>query len=186
MPKNNYVKFTLTLIGILLLMTACSGSSPADKSTQSLEPTPTRVIVGSTIAKPVPLGYDIILKDIVISVNEINRSANEIVAESIEEPPVPASGQEFLLIRITNQCISTETSTCFVSQTDFQLLDTAGNPVAPVIETSGADGFYAYEEFPRGTSNKGYLTFLIEEDLDYPILTYNPFQKGTVYMSLAY
>ena len=186
MPKNNYVKFTLTLIGILLLMTACSGSSPTDDSAQAIEPTPTLVVVGSTIDKPVPFGYDIILKNIVISVNEINRPANEIVAGSSGEPPVPVSGQEFLLIRITNQCISTETPTCFVGQTDFQLLDAAGKTVAPVIETSSADGFYAYEEFPRSTSNKGYLTFLVEKDVDYPILTYNSFQKSTVYMSLAY
>ena len=186
MPKNNYGKFTITLIGILLLMTSCSGSSPTAEPAKAIEPTPTLVVVGSTIDRPVPLGHDIILTNIVTRVNEINRSANEIVSGELPELPVPASGQEFLLIRITNQCISTGSSTCFIGQTDFQLLDTDGNTVAPVVETSGADGFYEYEEFPRGTSKKGYLTFLVENDVDYPILTYDSFQKGTVYMSLAY
>ena len=111
MKKSNYIKISLSLVGILFLMTACKGGFQTDDGAQSIEPTPTLVVVGSTIEKPVPFGYDIILKNIVISVNEINRAADKMVTGSTEEFPVPPSGQEYLLIRITNQCIATESST---------------------------------------------------------------------------
>ena len=97
MIKSKYIVISLTMIVFLLLMAACSGSSTVEDSAPEIEPTPTLVVVGSTADKPVPFGYDIILKNIVISVNEITRSADEIVAQSDGETPEPANGQEYLL-----------------------------------------------------------------------------------------
>lgn len=188
MTKSNFLKISLTVLGILMLMAACTGGSTAEESAQVFEPTPTLVFVGSSVEKPVPFGFDIMLKNLVISVNEINRSADDLISQTNGETPAPApaDGQEYLLVRITNQCIATESPTCFVSQSDFQLMDAAVNSVSPLSDTSGSDGFYTYKEFPQGTSNRGFLTFLVEEGVEYPILTYNSFYKGYIYMSLSY
>jgi hypothetical protein len=186
MAKKNLLKITLALVGIIVFMTACTGGSQSADTAQQVPPTPTLVVVGSTIEKPVPFGYDIILKNIVISINEINRASDDLITQSGAEIPTPSSGQEYLLIRITNQCIATETATCFVGHRDFFLMDSDGNAVSPLSEVSGAEGFYTYEEFSRGTSNRGFLAFLVEKDVDYPILTYNSFTKGSVYLSLVY
>lgn len=186
MAQNIYTKIIITLAGILLVMAACTGGSQVEVSAGVVEPTPTLVVVGSTIDKPVPYGYDIILKNIVLSINEIKRSANDGIAQNNAALPAPASDQEYLLVRITNQCIATESSTCFVGHTEFQLVDLEGNLINPVSEISGTDSFYTFEEFPRGTSNRGFLAFLVEKNVDYPILTYNSFHRGIVYLSLAY
>lgn len=186
MEKISLTKITTALVGIIVLTSACVGNKPAQDLANAPEPTPTLIAVGSTMDKPVPLGYDIILEDIVISLSEINRPANGIVAESDKETPTPENGQEYLLVRITNQCVIPGLENCFIGNSDYQLIDTSGNLVIPVSSLSGAEGFFTFGEFSSGTSNKGYLAFLVDKDVDYTFLTYQTFQGDNVYLALAY
>lgn len=186
MGKKTIAKFALTLAGILLVMTACRGNSPANDPARDLKPTPTLVAVGSTMEKPVPYGYDIILQDIVITLNGLERPANEIVAEKSAVTPTPENGQEYFLIKINNQCVKPGQVKCFVGFSDYQLMDSMGNFVNPEDSVSGMDGFFTFEEFSSGTSNKGYLAFLVNQDVEYPLLTYKTFLGTSVYLSLVY
>jgi len=186
MGNKDLVKFSLLLVGIIILMSACGGKNPVGDSVQELEPSPTLVIVGSTMDKPVPYGYDIMLPEIVISVNEVNRPANGIVAGSSGETPAPENGQEYFLIKINNQCVKPGVDNCFGGFSDYQLLDANGNVVLPESSVSGLEGFFTFEEFSSGTSNQGYPAFLVDQDMEYPFLTYNTFHGTSVYLSLAY
>jgi hypothetical protein len=136
--------------------------------------------------KPVPYTYDIILEDIVISISEINRPADKLVQDFSQETPLPGKDQEFLLVRINNQCVKPGLDICFVGQADFQLIDAEGNLIIPVSSTSGADGFYTFQEFSSGTSNKGYLTFLVDKGAEFPFLTYKSYNGGDIYLALSY
>ena len=186
MGKIKLTTIAIALAGILIMTTACADQSSSGDLGNAPEPTPTLVVVGSIIDKPVPYGYDIILENIVISLGDIVRPADELVTNGSENNPDPAAGQEYLLLKVTNQCVRMGFDNCYVNFSDYQIIDSAGNGINPINTVSGIDGLYKFQEFSNASSNKGYLVFLVDQNESYQIMTYNTFFGSTVYLSLTY
>jgi hypothetical protein len=182
-PKT--YKVFLILVSIALLASACGSPAQAKAPAAALEPTPTLVAVGAAIDKPVPYGYDIILQEIVLRIDEIIRSDSTVLTDQ-DGNSVLDNGQEFLLLRITSQCVKPGQDLCFVSPADYQIFDSSGNPLTAESGLTGLNELYTTAEFGSGTSKKGLLAFKVQKGDEYPILSYTQFNGSQVFLSLSY
>lgn len=173
------------LFVILVFLTACAGQEPVQDAAAAAAPTPTLIAVGGSLTKPVPFGYDIILDEMVIRLSQLVRPGDDLIRAGGEDNPLPGQGQEYLLLQITNQCIRMGQDQCYVSSFDFQILDAAGNGLHPLDNLSGVEGLYSYKEFANGSSNRGFLVFLVDQAGEYQTLAYKAFHGETVYLSLV-
>lgn len=184
MGKYRIHKLILLVVSIALLASGC-GSPAEAKAPAALEPTPTLVAVGASIDKPVPYGYDIILEEIVLRVDEIIRSDSTVLTDQ-DGNSVLEEGQEFLLIRITSQCVKPGQDLCFVGPSDFQVFDSAGAVLTAENDLAGLNELYTAAEFGSGTSKKGLLAFKIQQGEEYPIMSFTQFNGSQVFLSLTY
>jgi hypothetical protein len=183
MVKSKMTAIASMLLGIAVLAAACTTGTPVSDEAKAPQPEPTQIVaVGSSIDKPVPLGYDIMLQEVVLSVRQIVRPANDLLSAAVS--PLE-NGKEYLFINIINQCVKAGTVPCFSGDSDFRLLDSAGNAVLPEPTLAGVDGLYSFQEFSIGSSNKGFLAFVVDHDQSYPIMTFMQFDGSQVYLSLA-
>lgn len=185
MGKPKLLSTILVLVSITLLTSACGAQEGPEAPAAALEPKPTLVSVGASLEKPVPFGYDIILEEIVLRIDEVIRSNNTALTNP-EGESVLEDGQEFLLIRVTNQCVKPGQEDYFTSQADYQIFDEAGNPVNAETDLTGLSELYSPSEFGSGTSKKGLLAFRVNVGENYPLLTYRQFNGSQVYLSLTY
>ncbi len=183
MHKYKVLKLSLALMGILLLTTACGGKTKTEAHAAVQAPKPTLISVGASPEKPVPYKYDIILEEVVLRIDEVIRSDSTPLTNK-EGESVLGDGQEFLLVRVTNQCIKPGQVKCFISQTDYQILDAGGNPVYAEDNLTGLNELYTPEEFGSATSKKGLLVFLVNKGDSYPLLVFKQFNGTQVYLSL--
>ncbi|MEJ2412897.1 MAG: hypothetical protein P8Y34_07880 [Anaerolineales bacterium] len=143
----------LFLISIAILASACSSPAEAKVPAAALEPTPTLVAVGAAIDKPVPYGYDIILQEVVLRIDEIIRSDSTVLTDQTGNSVLEAD-QEFLLLSITSQCVKPGQDLWFVGPADFQVYNSAGNPLTAESDLTGHNELYTTVEFGSGTWKK--------------------------------
>lgn len=185
MSKIKSAPILIVLLGALLLTSACSGSSPQVAQASEPQAVPTVVVaVGSTREKPVPFGYDIILKNMTLSANQIIRSRGKDINFGGAENLVLGEGQEYLLLRITCQCVMMGQGNCFTQNTEFQLIGPDGNAVTAQLAPNDSEGMFQFIEFPNASANHGFLVFIVEQGMEYPLLTYTSFGSLPVYLAL--
>lgn len=179
-------KIIFSLLFIMLIFSAgCSRLQDQGRSPAAVEPTPTLVIVGSTMEKPVPFGYDIMLQEFVLRIDEIIRSEHTTLTNQ-EGESILEEGQEFLLIRLTNQCVKPGQNKCHIGPLDYQIYDSTGHAILPENDLTGLEELLADSEISSGASLKGMLAFRVEKDEIYSILSYVEIDGSPVFFSLAY
>ena len=185
MLKNQTkILFFLLVIG-LVFSSGCRGSQAQARAQDAPLPTETLVLLGSTPEKPVPFGYDIMLQEFVLRIDEIMRAEHTTLTNQ-EGESILAEGQEFLLIRVTNQCIKPGQDQCQLKPTDYQIQDAAGTSILAEDDLIGLDELLTDSEITSGSSLKGMLVFRVEKGASYPILSYLQHNGSWVYFSLAY
>jgi hypothetical protein len=185
MLKSKYSALFLIIFSMLLVTTACGSQVEAKAPAVAPEPTPTLVAVGASIDKPVPYGYDIILQDVVLRVDEIMRSDSTVLTDQ-DGSSILDDGQEFILIRITSQCVKPGQDLCFISPADFQVYDPSGSAITAESDLSGLNELYTAAEFGSGTSKKGLLAIKVQKGQSYPIMSYTQFNGSEIFLSLSY
>ncbi len=151
-----------------------TSNPPAEQPTNTVEQKP----IGSSRTNPAPFGSEISSDDMLFSIVEVVRPADEIVAKGNMFNSTPEPDKEFILVKVKIACQKSADDKCSVSPFTFKLVNSSGNVVETDIMISGVTELLESSDLFGGASVEGYLPFTIEKaDLN-PTLMYEPILFG--------
>jgi hypothetical protein len=186
--KNHYIDVISVLI-LILSLSACSAKEPILKSnqTQSLTSTPVATPtteVGTVRSNPFPVGSTLKSEGESIQILEVNHPAEESSLLFFSE--MPNDDQDLIHLKINLSCSKDEDKICNVSYLDFKLLGKDGI----VHDATTIPSYYPFTlkdildnvEIYGGGSIECSLIFIIQETniIDY-LLIYEPFDELNKY-----
>jgi len=201
MRKRKLLYPFLFLFGFVLVTSLACGSSPSspvvnsptniseNESTTSepeviatTEIKPTNTVeqepIGTSRSNPAPVGSEISSDDMLFSVTEIIRPADEIVSNGNMFNSTPEPGKEYIFIKLLISCQKSPDDKCSIYPSSFKLINSSGNIVESEFFLSGVTGLLENNDLFGGASVEGYLSFIVEQQEANPILMYEPLIFG--------
>lgn len=181
-------------ISFLMLILICSGlacGSVSDKpvvlstpkegnNNEILQPSVTPEL-GTSRFNPAPYGSEVLSDNLIISITELIRPADQLVLDGNIYNSTPEDGKEYSFIKLRIVCNRAPDQKCSFTSFDFKLVDTAGNVEENEMFTMGVENILEGGELFGGASEEGYLIFIVDKAELHPVLMYEPFIGESVY-----
>jgi len=147
-------------------------------------PTEPASAAGSSISDPAPVGSEVAVDDMTISVIEVVAPADDIVGQANSSNPTPAPSTHYVMPKISVTCNLATASSCSLTGFEFSLIDSTGVGHSPEIFLTGVPGLFESGRFSGGATTEGYLPFIAPEGDQGLILIYKPVFGSGAYLAL--
>lgn len=151
-----------------------NSNPPVEQPTKEVEQKP----LGSSRTNPAPLGSEISSDDMLFSIIEVVRPADEIVAKGNMFNSTPEPEKEFIFVKVKITCQKSADEKCSVTPFTFKLVSSSGNVVDADFMLAGVTGLLETSDLFGGASVEGYLPFIVDKAETNPILMYEPLIIG--------
>jgi hypothetical protein len=182
---------------LVLTSLACGGTTPEVRipegtsqpggpaATTPSEPVATTAPLGASRSNPAPAGAEVTINQMTMSVVEVVRPADAVVAAGNPFNPTPEPGNQFVLVGISIACNRSGDDTCTVNTfLDFALTGSSGSVREPRI-IAGVPELSDHAEFFGGAATRGGMVFEVGEDETDLVLIYDPFLgPGQAYLAV--
>ena len=163
----------LPVLALLLALLACGESTPPQVGSRS---------------NPAPAGSEVTVDDMILTVGEVVRPADEIVAAGNAFNSKPEAGYEFVMVTVSVRCEKGEDESCIIGPSwDFALVGSANlaRDAKDWWEVTGVDGRLETTEFFGGSTVTGSLFFEVGQDETDLVLRYvELLGKDTAFLAL--
>jgi hypothetical protein len=131
------------------------------------------------------MGTEVMTKYQIQKIEEVIRPADDQVAQANMFNPDPEPGNEYVMVRITIQCIQPSGEKCNVYLSDYKLSGSTGLIREPEWVISGLPHMLESTEMFGGATLSGWIVFDVSQDETGLILAWEPtFSLSTGYISL--
>ena len=174
-------------IALAITLLACGRSTATLAPTVSEDRVPTTATEPaqsppSSPTNPVPLGSQITLEDVTLSVTEVVLPADESVQQGSSLNPTPIAATHYLFVRVAQVCEARSGLTCPLGP--LRLVDSAGEVHFPHIDLIGVPCELHVGEFASGDSRDQCLIFLAPAGDQGILLRYESFFGQEAYFAL--
>jgi hypothetical protein len=164
-----------------------AGAPPAvsqEVATAAPAATATTKPLGSARSNPAPVGSEVVMDDMAISVTEVISPADDLVAKGNMFNSKAEAGSHYIFANISATCQKTTDETCSLSGFEFSVIDSAGLTHDPQIMIAGVSGMLEAGDFYGEAKKTGYLAFTVPDTDTGLILKYSGFLSGDAYLAL--
>ena len=163
-----------------------SGPTSVPTSTKAPASTPTEVL-GRTRDKALPRNSVFnIGGDMEVMITNVQRPANDIVAQGnmFNDTPVPGL-EEYMIVKLHVECKKSSNEKCSFDNTSFKAVGADGKVRDQAFAAGVPQTFETFAEFFGGAALDGNIVFLVTESDTSVVLFYEPFLVGDpIYVSL--
>lgn len=168
------------------LETSTEMSIKTPESTPLPVPTDTPQPVGLSRENPAPIGNEVITEYQIQKVDELIRPADSKIKQANSFNSDPEPGNEYVMVRVTLQCIQPVSEKCNVYLSDYNLSGSTGLIRDSEWLIAGIPHMLESTEMFGGATLSGWLAFEVSQDETGLILAWEPtFSMSTAYMSLS-
>lgn len=137
-------------------------------------PTNTPAPDGHSREQAVPVGQEVAVSDMLLKIVEIERPADQTIAEGNRFNGEPEPGNEAMIITISTTCTKPSSQTCLITPGSFQLSGSAGVVRNIIYGITGLPNELDQTEFFGGASVSGWIAFEVQRGEENLILSYEP------------
>ncbi len=160
-------------------------SGGASAPTEAMEqPTATAKALGSARSAPAPVGSEVVVDEMAISVQDVVNPADDIIAKGNSFNSDAEAGNHYIFADLSVTCEKTSDESCNLSGYEFSVINSSGVTHDPEIFVAGVDGMFEGGEFYGGATKTGYLTFIVPDDDTGLIMKYSAILSDEAFLSL--
>lgn len=169
------------VLALFLLSLACGESTPSvqvsegngeESATQEPEEEQD-VPVGSSRSNPAPVGSEVTVDNVTLTVEDFQRSVDDVVSNANQFNTEPEEGQEYVVVELTATCEKDSDETCSIGPAwNLAVLGSGGVAHDAEWFISGVEGQLEQSEFYGGASVSGKLFFIVDQDETDLVLRY--------------
>jgi hypothetical protein len=182
MSRNILRKYAIIIIILLLLIISCtcSGSTPMvnppDQSNQQgqSQPTNPEKPVGAARSNPAPIGYEVTIDNMAITVKGLISPADDTVKQANMFNSTSEPNMIFVFVDISITCKKATDDQCSVLGYEFSVIDSNGVDHDNAF-AAGISGEFESGEFYGGATKSGYFVYNVPKDDNKLILKYSSF-----------
>lgn len=138
---------------------------------------------GNTISNPAPVGSSILVEGMEFTGTGMVRPADSIVSKGNYFNYKPATGEEWLFIKLSVTCKKTSDEHCILSTNSFKALGSNGILVDG-LGAAGVDGLLQDTTFYGGANVTGNLSFVVTKGDKSLLLVYQSTLGDSFYLTL--
>jgi hypothetical protein len=166
--------------------TGAPPTEPQELPTAAPTATVTPKPLGSARSNPAPVGSEVVMDDMAISVTEVISHADDLVAKGNMFNPKAEAGSHYLFANMSVTCQKSSDESCSLTGLEFSVIDSAGLNHDAELVMAGVSGMLESGEFYGGAKKAGYVAFIVPDNDSGLILKYSGFLSlsGDAYLAL--
>jgi hypothetical protein len=141
------------------------------------------MLFGNTRSNPAPFGSSVLVEGMQFLVTGVVRPADSIVSKGNYFNYKPATGEEWLFIKISVTCKKSSDEQCLLSTNNFKALGSNGILVDG-LGAAGVDGLLQDTTFYGGANITGNLSFVVTKGDKSILLVYQSTFGDSFYLAL--
>jgi hypothetical protein len=159
-------------------------NSENESEESSDDSTEVQVSVGTSRSNPASEGSKVTTDGMEFVIVSSIRPANDIVMEGNTYNTEPEDGQEYIFIELQVKCIESSDEQCSVNLYNLKLVGSAGVERDAEWFITGVENLLEDTDFYGGTTIRGFIPFIVNQDEVDLILVYEPLFEDTFYLAV--